>query len=212
MATTATFDTHVSQYEKWYDDHPEVYQSEVLALQEQLLELPQNISGIEVGLGTGRFSIPLGIKEGIEPSREMAAKAIKRGIEIMEGTAEHLPYAALQFDFVLFVTVCFLSDVKRAIKEAHRVLKPNGAIIIGFLDEERSVAKQYMAKKGNSNFYGNARFYTVDRLTKLLKSAGFKDLVYNQTIFGNMEDIRDVQVPKAGYGEGSFVTVKAIKK
>ncbi|MBT8293961.1 MAG: class I SAM-dependent methyltransferase, partial [Eudoraea sp.] len=182
------------------------------ALQEQFLELPQNISGIEVGLGTGRFSKPLGIKEGIEPSREMAAKAIKRGIEIMEGTAEHLPYAALQFDFVLFVTVCFLTDIKRALREAHRVLKPNGAIIIGFLDKERSVAKQYIDKKNQSNFYGNARFYTVDRLTKELKSSGFKDLVFNQTLFGNMEEIEEVQVPKKGHGEGSFITVKAIKK
>ena len=212
MAIIETFDAHVSQYEKWYDDHPEVYQSEVLALQEKFLELPQNIIGIEVGLGTGRFSKPLGIKEGIEPSMEMAAKAIKRGIEIMEGTAEHLPYAALQFDFVLFVTVCFLTDIKRALREAHRVLKPNGAIIIGFLDKERSVAKQYIAKKNQSNFYGKARFYTVDRLTKVLENAGFKDFEFNQTLFGNMEEIEEVQVPKKGHGEGSFVTVKAIKK
>ena len=130
----------------------------------------------------------------------------------MEGTAEHLPYAALQFDFVLFVTVCFLTDIKRALREAHRVLKPNGAIIIGFLDKERNVAKEYIAKKNQSNFYGNARFYTVDRLTKVLENAGFKDFEFNQTLFGNMEEIEEVQVPKKGHGEGSFVTVKAIKK
>lgn len=211
MATTEVFDEHVSQYEQWYEDHPEVYQSEILALQEQFLDLPQNIRGIEVGLGTGRFSEPLGIKEGIEPSLEMARKAFDRGVEIMKGKAEHLPYAAMQFDFVLFVTICHFSNVKKALAEAFRVLKSDGAIIIGFLDKERSIAKSYMAKRDRSNFYRTASFYSVSELEQLLKKTGFKNLKYNQTLFGELESIKEVQIPKTGHGLGSFVTVKAIK-
>ena len=211
MATTAVFDEHVSQYEQWYEDHPEVYQSEILALQEQFLEMPQNIKGIEVGLGTGRFSEPLGIKEGIEPSLEMAKKAFDRGIEIMKGKAEHLPYSALQFDFVLFVTICHFSNVKKALSEAFRVLKSDGAIIIGFLDKERSIAKSYMGKRDRSNFYRTATFYSVSELEQLLKKSGFKNMKYNQTLFGELESIKEVQIPKTGHGLGSFVTVKAIK-
>src|SRR6056297_370813 len=211
MATTAVFDEHVSQYEQWYEDHPEVYQSEILALQEQFLEMPQNIRGIEVGLGTGRFSEPLGIKEGIEPSVEMAKKAFDRGIEIMKGKAEHLPYSALQFDFVLFVTICHFSNLKKALSEAFRVLKSDGAIIIGFLDKERSIAKSYMAKGDRSNFYRTATFYSVSELEQLLKKSGFKNMKYNQTLFGELESIKEVQIPKTGHGLGSFVTVKAIK-
>ena len=211
MATTAVFDEHVSQYEQWYEDHPEVYQSEILALQEQFLEMPQNIRGIEVGLGTGRFSEPLGIKEGIEPSVEMAKKAFDRGIEIMKGKAEHLPYSALQFDFVLFVTICHFSNVKKALSEAFRVLKSDGAIIIGFLDKECSIAKSYMAKGDRSNFYRTATFYSVSELEQVLKKSGFKNLKYNQALFGELESIKEVQIPKTGHGLGSFVTVKAIK-
>ena len=211
MATTAVFDEHVSQYEQWYEDHPEVYQSEILALQEQFLEMPQNIRGIEVGLGTGRFSEPLGIKEGIEPSLEIAKKAFDRGIEIMKGKAEHLPYSALQFDFVLFVTICHFSNVKKALSEAFRVLKSDGAIIIGFLDKERSIAKSYMGKRDRSNFYRTATFYSVTELEQLLKKSGFKNMKYNQTLFGELESIKEVQIPKTGHGLGSFVTVKAIK-
>ncbi|MEQ5792461.1 methyltransferase domain-containing protein [Muricauda sp. NFXS6] len=211
MATTAVFDEHVSQYEQWYEDHPEVYQSEILALQEQFLEMPQNIRGIEVGLGTGRFSEPLGIKEGIEPSLEMAKKAFDRGIEIMKGKAEHLPYSALQFDFVLFVTICHFSNVKKALSEAFRVLKSDGAIIIGFLDKERSIAKSYMGKRDRSNFYRTATFYSVSELEQLLKKSGFKNMKYNQTLFGELESIKEVQIPKTGHGLGSFVTVKAMK-
>ena len=173
MAHKGTFETHVADYEKWYDDYPEVYQSEILAIQEQLLELPQNIRGIEVGLGTGRFAEPLGIKEGVEPSVEMAKIARKRGIEIMEGTAERLPYSALQFDFVLFVTVCHLENLKLAIREAHRVLKSNGAVIIGLLDKERQIAKAYMDRRHRSTFYKKAAFYSVPYVAKILKQWRF---------------------------------------
>ncbi len=205
------FDEHVAEYEQWYDDHAEVYQSEVLALQEQFLELPQNIRGIEVGLGTGRFSEPLGIKEGIEPSLEMAKRAFDRGVEVMKGKAEHLPYAAMQFDFVLMVTICHFRDFKKALSEAHRVLKPNGFVIIGFLDKDQSIAKSYMVKRHKSNFYKNANFYSVNEVEQLLKNTGFKGIKYNQTLFGDLGDIKEVQVPKPGHGMGSFVTVKAIK-
>lgn len=206
------FNEHVKEYEAWYDDYSEVYQSEILALQDQLLELPQNIRGIEVGVGTGRFSKPLGIKEGVEPSKEMAKRAVKRGIEIMKGTAERLPYAALQFDFVLFVTVCFIKNVKKAFEEAYRVLKPEGSVIIGFLDSDGQIAKRYAAERHRSDFYHKAQFYSVDRIEKLLKETGFKKPIFNQTLFGELEDIKEVQIPREGFGQGSFVTVRAIKK
>ena len=206
------FNEHVKEYEAWYDDYSEVYQSEILALQDQLLELPQNIRGIEVGVGTGRFSKPLGIKEGVEPSKEMAKRAVKRGIEIMKGTAERLPYAALQFDFVLFVTVCFIKNVKKAFEEAYRVLKPEGYVIIGFLDSDGQIAKRYAAERHRSDFYHKAQFYSVDRIEKLLKETGFKKPIFNQTLFGELEDIKEVQIPREGFGQGSFVTVRAIKK
>lgn len=212
MIQKEIFDTNVGEYEAWYDNYPEVYQSELAAIREQLLKLPENIRGIEVGLGTGRFAQPLGIKEGIEPSEEMAKLAIKRGIEIMEGYAENLPYSDLQFDFVLFVTICHLDNVKLALKHAHRVLKHKGSIIIGFLDKNQAIAKGYEDKRHRSTFFKQATFYSVKRVKELLSNAGFKSLEFNQTLFGDIDDIDEVQIPKPNYGEGSFVVVKAIKK
>ena len=212
MIQTELFNAHVQDYEAWYDTYPEVYQSELIAIKEQLQKLPENIRGIEVGLGTGRFAAPLGIKEGIEPSEEMAKKAIKRGIEIMKGVAEKLPYGDLQFDFVLFVTICHLDDIKSAMKEAHRVLKNKGVLIIGFLDKEQSIAQQYHQRRHRSTFFKNATFYKAEQLGELLKNAGFKNLEFNQTLFGDLDDIKEIQQPRPDYGEGSFVVVKAIKK
>jgi ubiquinone/menaquinone biosynthesis C-methylase UbiE len=212
MLQTLPFEQHVKKYDDWYDKYPEVYQSEITAIKSQLLTLPKNIKGIEVGVGTGRFSAPLGIKEGIEPVEEMAEYAVKRGVEIMKGTAEKLPYKDMQFDFVLFVTICHLDKVKAALKEAYRVLKKEGAVILSFLDKDQSIAKTYEAKRDKSNFYKNATFYSVDRVSKMLESTGFYQLDFNQTLFGELDDIKELQSPKAGFGEGSFVTVKAIKK
>ncbi|MCF4101568.1 class I SAM-dependent methyltransferase [Gillisia sp. M10.2A] len=213
MLQTELFNKNVDAYEEWYTNYPEVYQSEVAAIQQQLLKLPENINGIEVGLGTGQFSKALGIKEGIEPAEEMAKKARKRGIEVMKAVAENLPYRAMHFDFVLFVTICHLHNIKAAFNEAHRVLKPGGSILIGFLDKDQAVAKQYDEKRHRSTFFKNAIYHSVSQVEKLLKAAKFKEFEYNQTLFGeSLDEIKKVQIPKEGYGEGSFVVVKAVKK
>ena len=212
MGQTKIFNENVEEYEAWYEEYPEVYRSEVLAIQEQLLKLPKNIRGIEVGLGTGRFSEPLGIKEGVEPSENMAAIALKRGIEVVNGTAENLPTRDMYFDFVLFVTICHLNSAKQAFKEAYRVLKPKGSIIIGFIDKDQKIGKAYEENRMRSTFFRYANFYSVTQVAKLLKETGFNDLEYNQTLFGNLEEIKEVQLPKQGFGQGSFVVIKAVKK
>lgn len=212
MTQIEIFDQNVEQYEQWFEDYSEVYESEIIAIREQLRKLPENIRGTEIGLGTGRFSEPLGIKEGVEPSIPMLEKAIDRGIEVIEGVAEQLPYGGLQFDFVLIVTICHLKDVARAFKEANRVLKAGGSIIIGFLDKDQSIAKEYIENRSRSTFYTKASFYSVDRIEKMLEVAGIKNAEFNQTLFGNLDEIKKTQIPKEGYGEGSFVVVRAIKK
>ncbi|MFL1895322.1 class I SAM-dependent methyltransferase [Aquimarina sp. 2-A2] len=212
MIQTEVFNNNVEAYEVWYDEHKAVYESEIAALRAQLEKLPATLRGIEVGVGTGRFSKPLGIKEGIEPATEMADKAIRRGVEIIEGTAERLPYKDIQFDFVMFVTICHLSNVKAAFKEAYRVLKRGGSIIVGFLDKDQTIARSYLEKRNQSTFYRNATFYTVTHIIKLLKEVKFIETEFNQTLFGKLEDIKKIQEPKEGYGEGSFVVVKAIKR
>ena len=212
MIRTDVFSENVKAYEAWYEDYPEVFNSEVKAIKEQLLKLPENIKGIEIGLGTGRFAQLLGIKEGVEPSEEMAVKASERGIEVVSGTAENIPFKDLQFDFVLFVTICYLDNIKEALREAKRVLKPKGNIIIGFIDKDQKIGKAYQEKRQQSTFFRYANFYSVARIQKLLEGAGFKNLEFNQTLFGELDEIDEVQFPKAGFGEGSFVVVKAVKK
>lgn len=212
MPKTEAFDAHTDQYEAWFEKYEPVFQSELRAIQRQFEALPEELHGIEVGLGSGRFSQALGIKEGVEPSESMRELAVERGIEVMDAAAEHLPYGDLQFDFVLFVTLCYLDDVKMALKEAYRVLKLGGSVIIGFIDSKGKLAKQYEEKRYRSNFYRNVRFCSVDYIESTLKEIGFRDPVYFQTIFKPLDDIKEPEEPKEGIGEGSFVVVRATRK
>lgn len=212
MKQITLFNENVKEYEEWYKKYHEVFLSEVSAIKEQLNKLPENIKGVEIGVGTGKFAEQLGIKEGVEPSAKMAALATKRGVEIINGTAENIPFKALNFDFVLFVTICHLDNIKAALKEAHRVLKQNGSVIIGFIDANQQIAKDYEANRKKSTFFKHATFYSVDRIQLLLKESGFKNLEFNQTLFGEIDEIKEIQTPKEGFGEGSFLVVKATKK
>ncbi len=211
MLQVEQYNAHAVEYEKWYEEHAHVYQSELSAIKMQLLKLGPNIHGIEVGMGSGRFAQPLGIKEGIEPAEELRIIAAKRGIEVMDAVAENLPYRDIHFDFVLFVTLLALDNIKLALSEAYRVLKKGGSIVIGFIEKDSKIGKLYHARRERSDFYRHATFYSAEKVDKLLKQAGFKNMNYIQTLFGDLEDIDELQSPKDGYGEGSFVVVIAQK-
>ncbi len=108
MLRTAPFDTHSSRYEAWFDNHAAAYVSELLALR---AFLPWTGVGIEIGVGSGRFAAPLGIRFGIDPSPRMLALAAARGIEVVGGVAEALPFAPGSFDHALVVTtICFVDS------------------------------------------------------------------------------------------------------
>ncbi len=212
MAKRDPFETHIEEYEAWFEKYPAVYDSEVLAIQRHFEELPSNLSGIEVGIGTGKYARPLGIKTGVEPAKAMRDRAIKNGLEVMDAPAEQLPYGDLQFDFVLFVTVCHLEDARKALLEAQRVLKQGGSVIVGFIDRESKLGKRYEQKRAQSLFYREAWFYSIEKMKELLNEAGFKDLVFSQTLFQDIDDIKKVEKPKKGTGKGSFVVVRATRK
>ncbi len=121
MAKIKPFEEYAFQYEDWFERNRFIYESELRAIREQL---PKNNNGMEIGIGSGRFAVPLGIKIGLEPLRKMRGIAQKRSIEVIGGIAEELPFHNSQFGFALMVTtICFLDDIEAAFKEIHRVLK-----------------------------------------------------------------------------------------
>ncbi len=209
MVKSNAFERHAAEYEEWFDDYPCVYESELEALK---LLLPEGGAGLEVGMGTGRFALPLGIEFGVEPAKAMAVRARAKNLQIVRAVGEALPFANGRFNKVLFVTsVCFLDSVDRAFKEAFRVVRTEGAILVGFIDNNSFLGGKYEKQKRDSLFYQEANFYSVQEILGSLKKAGFRDFKVVETIFRPLAEITAREPIKEGYGEGAFVVVRAIK-
>jgi len=209
MAKTEPFERHTIKYEEWFEKNEFAYKSELQAVR---YLLPKKGAGVEIGVGTGRFAEPLGIRVGVEPSKAMRKVAQKRGIEVIDGVAEALPFEDCLFDFALMVTtICFVGDIETSFKEAFRVIKPAGFFINGFVDRKSSLGRFYHKHRVKNVFYKIATFYSVNEIIPYLKKAGFQNLAFTQTIFHALEEIKEVEAMKEGYGEGSFVVVSGMK-
>ncbi len=209
MAKTKPFDIFLNEYEQWFIENYFVYLSELEVVRKLI---PYEGKGVEVGVGSGLFASPLGIKYGCDPSETMRKKASERGISAIYGIAEDLPYENNRFDFVLMVTtICFVDDPDRAFREISRILKPDGELIIGFIDKNSPVGKQYSKHKKESVFYRDATFYSTQEISTLLEKNGFVIENTLQTVFGKLNEIKEIQHPEQGFGEGCFVVIKAKK-
>ncbi|HBK3262444.1 TPA: methyltransferase domain-containing protein [Legionella pneumophila] len=205
--SVSIFDQFAKKYDEWFDAHPHIFQAEINALKKLM---PQKGIGIEIGVGSGRFACALNIYYGIEPAPAMRAIAASRGVDVLNGKAESMPFPDNYFDFVLFVTtLCFVQDPRAALWEANRVLKPDGKLIIGMIDRNSKLGQNYESSKMKAPFYQYAHFYSVNEVLELLKQADFRETKIVQTLFSPLDEIQTIEPVKNGYGEGGFVVISA---
>jgi SAM-dependent methyltransferase len=206
MPKIDAFENYSDAYDDWFDKNSDAYAAELKAVRELLPASPAR--GMEVGVGSGKFAVPLGIRIGVEPSSQMAAKAKALGIEVHPGVAEALPFSVEQFDFVLMVTtICFVDDIVKSFQEALRVIAPGGAILVGFVDVESELGKNYLQNRHKSKFYQQATFFSTQQVLDYLQTAGFGPTEVRQTLIPGA----DKHAVRDGFGEGAFVVIKAFK-
>lgn len=209
MPRVAPFEAHHQRYEAWFEKHEAAYISELLALRPFV---PWEGKGLEIGVGSGRFAAPSGVQVGVDPSPAMLSHAVARGIEVVEGLGENLPFATDCFDFALVVTtLCFVDAPARMLTEAHRVLKPGGRLVIGFIDRESGLGQDYLLHQAESVFYREATFYSADEVGRLLLESGFSIDDWVQTLFHPLAEIREIEILRAGHGQGALVVIAASK-
>ena len=205
MPRTRPFELYSDRYEEWFEKNRFTYLSELEAVGRLL---PEEGKGLEVGAGSGRFAAPLGIRFGLDPSLKMCRLAGERKIAAIQAEGENIPCRDGGFDYALMVTaICFLDTVDRSLREIRRILRKDGKLIIGFVDKESPIGKQYVKNQKDSVFYGEADFYSVSEVAAYMQQAGFAILETVQTIFRPLSEVAGMEPVKTGYGEGSFVVI-----
>jgi ubiquinone/menaquinone biosynthesis C-methylase UbiE len=210
MARIKAFESFTTRYEAWFEKHHAAYISELLALR---AHVPLIGKGLEVGIGTGRFAVPLGIAIGVDPCREMIRVAKERGIDAIQGIAEELPFCDNSFDYILVVTtICFVDSLQKMLSEALRVLRPEGKLIIGFIDRDSAMGQLYEAHKAENVFYRDATFYSAEEVSAILSAMNFHITDWTQTLSHSLQETRDIEPAESGKGDYAFVVVSALSK
>ncbi len=208
MRHDRVFDRNSSRYEEWFEKHPFVYKCELEALGRLV---PAAKRSLEIGVGTGRYAAPLGMTHGVEPSNEMICYARKRGIQVVRGIGEQLPFQSDSFDVVLIVTtICFFENISAALNETARVLRRDGPLIVGMVNRTSPLGQHYQLHKDENVFYREATFYSVEEVVALLQSVGFSRFEFMQTVFHPLDQVTSREAVTEGFGQGSFVAIRAV--
>ncbi len=202
------FEQNAGRYDAWYIKHWYAYLSELIAIKSIM---PGFKRGIEVGSGTGRFALPLGIHIGVEPAQGMASIAIRRGLRTVNARAEELPFCNESFDLALIVvSICFFADPHIALIEVNRILVSGGHLVIGIIPANSLVGNFYLRNK-IPPFYTHAKFFTVKDMFQLLNQTGFTVEIIVQTLFDFPWMLTKEHPVVKGFSSGSFVAILAKK-
>ena len=185
MERVRPFEERFDRYDAWYEKFPgeRLFQIESECLSKAL---PHPGYAIEVGVGTGRFAEKLGIKIGIDPAFNPLKIAKSRGIYVAQADGRITPFPDNTFDSLfLIVTICFADEPGQLIKEAWRILKPGGAVVLGLVPRESPWGKHYLELKSHGHFfYQYADFYTISEVKSMLEDAHFGEISGLSTLYG----------------------------
>ena len=133
---------------------------------------------MDVGGGTGILT-PMG-SVCIDPSQKMLERAMGRGLKVVRGKAEYLPFRDSSFDHVLMTAaISFFSDPHISIGEASRVIRGDGTISICFINSHSPWGDLYKKKASKGHpLYSQARFLDIDDIERIMSENGIEiDLV-----------------------------------
>jgi len=155
----------------------------------------KKIDVLDVGTGSGyllrllRKKKPNWNLKGIDPSEALSLNK-EKGIELISGYAEELPFKDKSFDLVLSKSsLCYWNDVDKSLREIKRVLKDDGKFYM--MDVNRSKWFKILliifgkiilgkSKKDMSNF--SDRAYSIKEVKVIMERVGLK---YNiRRLFG----------------------------
>jgi SAM-dependent methyltransferase len=123
---------------------------------------------LEVGCGTGlllqRVAGFARSAKGIDLSPGMLERARGRGLDVVEGSATALPFAAGSFDVAYsFKVLSHIPDLERAFAEMYRVVRPGGHLVFDIYNRHslRYAIKRLFGPRATSTQFDEAAITTA---------------------------------------------------
>ena len=206
------FEDLAERYDAWYDTEPGrvLFDLELGALR----PLFAGTAGprLEVGVGSGRFAAALGIEVGLDPAEMPLRLAKARGVPVLRGVGDQLPFADDTFGAVaVIVTLCFVENPAAVLAEVGRVLRPDGRLVVGLVPLDSAWGRSYVEKgRAGHSFYGRARFETLAEHRLMLDVGGFRLVEARSTLFQAPSDEPVAEPVRSGaVGGAGFVALAA---
>jgi ubiquinone/menaquinone biosynthesis C-methylase UbiE len=135
------------------------------------ISLPKKAKILDIGCGTGgttAFLTSYGHVTGIEKNPIAASFARKRTLKTIEASANNIPIKNASFDAVTFFDVLYHKSMneKKALREAFRLLKPGGYLLI------TDCAIPWMWSEHDVTMDAKYR-YTKNQLETFVRQTGF---------------------------------------
>lgn len=177
-----------------------------------MFSLPANATVLDVGASSGEFLVAvseLGWKAvGVEPSADGVKSGLEKGLDVVQSSAERLPFDDGTFDLVHSNHVFeHLADPQQAAREAYRVLKTDGVIFIEVPNQFDNIQffrdrklDRVTVRARNARSIHHLYFFSKKTLKRLLEVAGFSEVhVYDR--FGR---------PRGGVGRVGSIAMRTI--
>jgi 2-polyprenyl-3-methyl-5-hydroxy-6-metoxy-1,4-benzoquinol methylase len=136
---------------------------------------------LDIGCSSGSLlyiAKSLGLKaEGIDPAEKAARNGIDRGLQIHIGYLHDLTFNDNTFDAItIYEVIEHVYDPKSLFKECHRILKPNGVLLVGTGNVDSWTKSIRKNRWGffNMEFYGgHVLFFSKKSFGVLADATGF---------------------------------------
>ena len=228
------FDKYASLYDAWFLNNVNVLMSEL-----RLVALTLKDAGrvLSVGCGSGLFEkllkdeYSIEVNDGVEPSAEMAAIAVKRGLSVCVTDAESADFGNETYNTILFNgSPGYIDNLAQVLDKAYKALPSGGKVILIDVPKESSYGILYNLAMTLGTWdhpllegccppdpyprelVKTARWRTTASKVEMLQAAGFKNLKFAQTLTTHpLDSDAQAEDPIEGCDKGDYVAITAFK-